>query len=135
MTRHFSLHAMIDDEQVMPALFETIVGMPISYKALYVGKWTMRRLLSDRYASKRAFLAGDSAHLNGGLGRFAFIVGRRRFFMASLSVARVPIGGCGRDTKNTGKLPPLHDRPRFGKRYRIGLAHLEGLCYLLLISR
>ncbi len=70
-TRHFSLHAMIDDEQAMPALFETMVGMPISYKTLYVGKWTMRRLLSDRYASKRVFLAGDSAHLvtpNGGLG-------------------------------------------------------------------
>jgi 2-polyprenyl-6-methoxyphenol hydroxylase-like FAD-dependent oxidoreductase len=70
-TRHFSLHAMIDDEQAMPALFETMVGMPVSYKTLYVGKWTMRRLLSNRYASKRTFLAGDSAHLvtpNGGLG-------------------------------------------------------------------
>ncbi len=70
-TRHFSLHAMIDDEAAMPALFETMVGMPISYKTLYVGKWTMRRLLSNRYASKRAFLAGDAAHLvtpNGGLG-------------------------------------------------------------------
>jgi hypothetical protein len=70
-TRHFSLHAMIDDEQAMPALFETIVGMPISYKTLYVGKWTMRHLLSTRYATKRVFLAGDSAHLVtpiGGLG-------------------------------------------------------------------
>ena len=70
-TRHFSLHAMIDDELAIPALFEAIVGMPVSYETLYVGKWTMRRLLSNRYASKRAFLAGDSAHLvtpNGGLG-------------------------------------------------------------------
>jgi 2-polyprenyl-6-methoxyphenol hydroxylase-like FAD-dependent oxidoreductase len=70
-TRHFSLHAMIGDESVMPALFEAIVGMPIRYETLYVGKWRMRRLLSDRYASKRVFLAGDSAHLvtpNGGLG-------------------------------------------------------------------
>jgi 2-polyprenyl-6-methoxyphenol hydroxylase-like FAD-dependent oxidoreductase len=70
-TRHFSLHAMIDDASAMPALFESMVGMPVSYKTLYVGKWTMRRLLSDRYASKRVFLAGDSAHLvtpNGGLG-------------------------------------------------------------------
>jgi 2-polyprenyl-6-methoxyphenol hydroxylase-like FAD-dependent oxidoreductase len=70
-TSHFSLHAMIDDEQAMPALFESMVGMPVSYKTLYVGKWTMRRMLSDRYASKRVFLAGDSAHLvtpNGGLG-------------------------------------------------------------------
>jgi FAD binding domain len=52
-------------------LFENMVGMPASYKTLYVGKWTMRRLLSNRYASKRTFLAGDSAHLvtpNGGLG-------------------------------------------------------------------
>jgi 2-polyprenyl-6-methoxyphenol hydroxylase-like FAD-dependent oxidoreductase len=70
-TRHFSLHAMIDDESAMPALFESMVGMPVSYKTLYVGKWTMRRMLSNRYASKRVFLAGDSAHLvtpNGGLG-------------------------------------------------------------------
>ena len=45
--------------------------MPVAYETLYIGKWTMRRLLSDRYASKRVFLAGDSAHLvtpNGGLG-------------------------------------------------------------------
>jgi 2-polyprenyl-6-methoxyphenol hydroxylase-like FAD-dependent oxidoreductase len=70
-THHFSLHAMIDAESAMPALFESIVGMPISYETLYVGKWTMRRLLSNQYASKRTFLAGDSAHLftpNGGLG-------------------------------------------------------------------
>ena len=70
-TRHFSLHAMIDDESAMPALFEAMVAMPVAYETLYIGKWTMRRLLSDRYASKRVFLAGDSAHLvtpNGGLG-------------------------------------------------------------------
>ncbi len=70
-TRHFSLHAMIDDAQAMPALFESMVGMPVSYQTLYVGKWTMRRMLSDHYASKRVFLAGDAAHLvtpNGGLG-------------------------------------------------------------------
>jgi 2-polyprenyl-6-methoxyphenol hydroxylase-like FAD-dependent oxidoreductase len=70
-TSHFSLHAMIDDASAMPALFESMVGMPVSYETLYVGKWTMRRMLSDRYASKRVFLAGDSAHLvtpNGGLG-------------------------------------------------------------------
>ncbi len=70
-TRHFSLHAMIDDELAMPPLFESIVGMPVAYKTLYVGKWTMRRLLSNRYNSRRIFLAGDSAHLftpNGGLG-------------------------------------------------------------------
>jgi hypothetical protein len=70
-TRHFSLHAMIDDESAMPALFENTVGMPIAYETLYVGKWTMRRLLSNRYASRRVFLAGDSVHLitpNGGLG-------------------------------------------------------------------
>ena len=70
-TRHFSLHAMVNDELAMPALFETMVGMPLRYEMIYAGKWTMRRLLSDRYASKRVFLAGDSAHLvtpNGGLG-------------------------------------------------------------------
>lgn len=70
-TRHFSLHAMIDDERAMPGLFENMVGMPIPYETLYVGPWTMRRMLSNRYASRRVFLAGDAAHLvtpNGGLG-------------------------------------------------------------------
>ena len=55
----------------MPALFERVVGMPIQYETLYIGRWTQRLMLADRYREGRVLLAGDSAHLvipTGGLG-------------------------------------------------------------------
>src|SRR5487761_1150610 len=69
-TRHFSLHATVDDAE-MPRLFEALAGMPILYETLYVGQWTQRLMLADRYRDGRVFLAGDAAHLvipTGGLG-------------------------------------------------------------------
>jgi 2-polyprenyl-6-methoxyphenol hydroxylase-like FAD-dependent oxidoreductase len=69
--RHFSLHATVDSDAEMPALFESVVGMPITYETLYVGTWTQRLMLADRYRDRRVFLAGDAAHLmipTGGLG-------------------------------------------------------------------
>jgi 2-polyprenyl-6-methoxyphenol hydroxylase-like FAD-dependent oxidoreductase len=69
--KHFSLHATLDDPAEMPALFESIVGMPIEYETLYIGTWTQRLMLADRYRDGRVFLAGDAAHLvipTGGLG-------------------------------------------------------------------
>jgi hypothetical protein len=41
------------------------------YEPLYVGQWTPRLMLADRYRDGRVFLAGDAAHLvipTGGLG-------------------------------------------------------------------
>lgn len=70
-TKHFTLHAAVDDPSDMPALFEKIVAMPIEYETLFVGQWTQRLLLADRYGSGRVFIAGDAAHLvipTGGLG-------------------------------------------------------------------
>ncbi|NNC77402.1 MAG: 2-polyprenyl-6-methoxyphenol hydroxylase [Woeseiaceae bacterium] len=70
-TRHFTLHAVVDDEADMPRLFEKIVAMPIEYETLFIGKWTQRLLLADRYGDGRVFIAGDAAHLvipTGGLG-------------------------------------------------------------------
>lgn len=70
-TRHVTLHAQVEDPNELPGLLEDFAGMPIDYEALYLGKWTMRLMLADRYASRRVFLAGDSAHLVtpiGGLG-------------------------------------------------------------------
>lgn len=70
-TQHFSLHATVPDDALMPPLFESVVGLPIDYRTLYVGTWTQRLMLADRYRDGRVFLAGDSAHLvipTGGLG-------------------------------------------------------------------
>lgn len=70
-TRHFSLHASVANDEEMPALFEKIAGMPIDYETLYIGRWTQRLMVADRYRDGRVFLAGDSAHLvipTGGLG-------------------------------------------------------------------
>lgn len=70
-TKHFSLHAIVDEDADMPRLFESIIGMSIEYETLYVGEWTQRLMMSDRYRVGRVFLAGDSAHLvipTGGLG-------------------------------------------------------------------
>lgn len=70
-TRHFTLHAVVEDASEMPMLFEKIVGMPIEYETLYIGKWTQYLLLADSYGRGRVFIAGDAAHLvipTGGLG-------------------------------------------------------------------
>lgn len=70
-TRHFSLHATAGSDAQMPALFEALAGMPVAYETLYVGQWTQRLMLADRYRDGRVFLAGDAAHLvipTGGLG-------------------------------------------------------------------
>ncbi len=70
-TKHFTLHAVVEDESEMPALFEKIVDMPIDYETLFIGQWTQRLLVADRYGEGRVFIAGDSAHLvipTGGLG-------------------------------------------------------------------
>lgn len=69
--KHFSLHATVDTDEEMPALFERVVGFPIDYETLYIGKWRQRLMLADRYRDGRVFIAGDSAHLvipTGGLG-------------------------------------------------------------------
>jgi 2-polyprenyl-6-methoxyphenol hydroxylase-like FAD-dependent oxidoreductase len=70
-TRHFSLHATVDTDAEMPRLFEALAGMPVVYETLYVGQWTQRLMLADRYRDGRVLLAGDAAHLvipTGGLG-------------------------------------------------------------------
>ncbi|HEY1704452.1 MAG TPA: FAD-dependent monooxygenase [Trebonia sp.] len=70
-TRHFSLHATADSDEGMSRLFESLAGMPVVYETLYVGQWTQRLMLADRYRDGRVFLAGDAAHLvipTGGLG-------------------------------------------------------------------
>ena len=70
-TRHWTLHAMVDDDAEMAREFERTIGVPVKYEMLYVGKWRQNLLLADRYQDRRVFLAGDAVHLmipTGGLG-------------------------------------------------------------------
>lgn len=70
-TKHFTFHAVVDDASDMPKRFEEVVGMPIEYETLYIGQWTQRLLVADKYGEGRVFIAGDAAHLvipTGGLG-------------------------------------------------------------------
>jgi len=70
-TRHWTLHAVLDDERAMAQQFEKTIGVPVKYEMLYVGEWKQNLLLADRYGSGRVFLAGDAVHLvipTGGLG-------------------------------------------------------------------
>jgi 2-polyprenyl-6-methoxyphenol hydroxylase-like FAD-dependent oxidoreductase len=70
-TKHFTLHAVVEQDADMGPQFEKAVGMPVKYDMLYVGQWRQNLLLADSYGSGRVLLAGDSAHLvipTGGLG-------------------------------------------------------------------
>lgn len=70
-TRHFTLHSTVERDEAMPPLFRAVAGMPIDFETRYVGTWSQRLMLADRYRDGRVFLAGDAAHLvipTGGLG-------------------------------------------------------------------
>jgi len=70
-TRHWTLHAVVEQPEQMAAQFERTIGVPIAFEMLYVGAWKQNLLLAERYQSGRVFLAGDAAHLvipTGGLG-------------------------------------------------------------------
>lgn len=70
-TKHWTLHAVVNNPADMAAQFERTIGVPVRYEMLYVGEWKQNLLLADRYRRGRVFLAGDSAHLvipTGGLG-------------------------------------------------------------------
>ncbi len=70
-TRHWTLHAVVEDNAAMAGQFEKVVGVPVDYEMLHVGEWKQNLLLADRYCDGRIFLAGDAAHLvipTGGLG-------------------------------------------------------------------
>jgi 2-polyprenyl-6-methoxyphenol hydroxylase-like FAD-dependent oxidoreductase len=70
-TRHWTLHAVLDDGAAMAPQFEGTIGVPVKYEMLYVGEWKQNLLLADHYGRGRVFLAGDAVHLvipTGGLG-------------------------------------------------------------------
>lgn len=71
LRQHFTLHAIVEKDDDMAALFERIVGTPVKYEMVHCAKWVQRLLLAERYRQGRAFIAGDAAHLvipTGGLG-------------------------------------------------------------------
>lgn len=70
-TRHFTIHSIVEADSDMPRMFETLVGTPVDYEMLHVGRWTQRLMLSTGYGEGRVFIAGDACHLvipTGGLG-------------------------------------------------------------------
>ena len=70
-TRHWTLHAVVDEDRAMAPQFEKTIGVPVKYEMLYVGEWKQNLLLADHYGKGRVFLAGDAVHLvipTGGLG-------------------------------------------------------------------
>ncbi len=71
LTKHFTLHSVVDNDADMAMMFEKTIAMPVQYEMLSVGQWRQNLLLADSYAQDRVFLAGDAVHLmipTGGLG-------------------------------------------------------------------
>jgi 2-polyprenyl-6-methoxyphenol hydroxylase-like FAD-dependent oxidoreductase len=69
--QHFTLHAVVERDEDMAALFEAIVGTPVRYEMVHCAKWVQRLLLAEHYQHGRVCIAGDAAHLvipTGGLG-------------------------------------------------------------------
>jgi len=70
-TKHFTLHAVVEKDDDMKAMFERTVAIPVKYEMLTCAPWRQNLLLADRYREGRVFLAGDAIHLvipTGGLG-------------------------------------------------------------------
>src|SRR5215468_4173346 len=71
-TRHFTLHAVVDQDSDMVAQFARTIVMPLPFEMINCGVWRQNLLIADRYGSgSRVFLAGDAVHLvipTGGLG-------------------------------------------------------------------
>jgi 2-polyprenyl-6-methoxyphenol hydroxylase-like FAD-dependent oxidoreductase len=68
---HFTLHAIVENDEDLARLFEEIVGTPVHYEMVHCAKWVQRLLLAGHYQHGRVFIAGDAAHLvipTGGLG-------------------------------------------------------------------
>src|SRR5580704_10721308 len=69
--QHFTIHAIVDNDEDMATEFEKTVGTPVRYEMLHCAKWVQRLLLAEHYSARRVFIAGDAAHLvipTGGLG-------------------------------------------------------------------
>ncbi|HEX9354868.1 MAG TPA: FAD-dependent monooxygenase [Streptosporangiaceae bacterium] len=53
-------------------LINGLVGRPVEHEVLACDPWTARMLVADRFADRRVFLAGESAHVNPPWGGHGF---------------------------------------------------------------
>jgi 2-polyprenyl-6-methoxyphenol hydroxylase-like FAD-dependent oxidoreductase len=53
-------------------LISGLVGRPVDHEVLASDPWTARMLVADRFADRRVFLAGESAHVNPPWGGHGF---------------------------------------------------------------
>jgi 2-polyprenyl-6-methoxyphenol hydroxylase-like FAD-dependent oxidoreductase len=53
-------------------LISGLVGRPVEHEVLASDPWTARMLVADRFADRRVFLAGESAHVNPPWGGHGF---------------------------------------------------------------
>ena len=53
-------------------LINGLVGRPVEHEVLASDPWTARMLIADRFADRRVFLAGESAHVNPPWGGHGF---------------------------------------------------------------
>jgi 2-polyprenyl-6-methoxyphenol hydroxylase-like FAD-dependent oxidoreductase len=71
-TKHFTLHAVVEQDSDMVAQFAKTIVMPLPFEMINCGTWRQNLLVADRYGNgSRVFLAGDAVHLvipTGGLG-------------------------------------------------------------------
>ena len=70
-TKHWTLHAQAESDAEMLEIFTCAVGFETPIEMLSVNEWTQHLLCAERYRDRRAFIAGDAAHLvipTGGLG-------------------------------------------------------------------
>jgi 2-polyprenyl-6-methoxyphenol hydroxylase-like FAD-dependent oxidoreductase len=51
------------------------MGKPFDFEILSTAPWVRRQLVADRYGSRRAFIAGDAAHLTSPTGGFGMNMG------------------------------------------------------------
>jgi len=50
------------------ALINGLAGVPVEHELLATDPWTARMVVADRFATRRVFLAGESAHVNPPFG-------------------------------------------------------------------
>src|SRR6266850_718880 len=61
-TKHFTLHAVVEKDADMNAMFERTVAIPVKYEMLTCAPWRQNLLLADRYRDGRVFLADAGVH-------------------------------------------------------------------------